>query len=79
MESTRSVCERVRRPVLVIHGDEDAIRPYAAGVALAELTGGSLVTVEGGGHAPHCRDPVLVNRALSEFIATQCVESERPR
>ena len=74
LESTRSVCERVRRPVLVIHGDEDAIRPYAAGVALAELTGGSLVTVAGGGHAPHCRDPVLVNRALREFIATQCVD-----
>ena len=73
-ESMRAVCERVRQPVLVIHGDEDAIRPYAAGVALAEVTGGSLVTVAGGGHAPHCRDPVLVNRALREFIATRCVD-----
>ena len=73
-ESTRTVCERVHQPVLVIHGDEDAIRPYAAGVALAELTGGSLVTVKGGGHAPHCRDPILVNRLLTEFIAKHCVD-----
>ena len=37
-------------PVLVIHGDEDAIRPHAQGAALAEATGGALVTIEGGGH-----------------------------
>ena len=45
LESMRAVCARVRQPVLVIHGDEDAIRPYAAGLALAEVTGGSLITV----------------------------------
>ena len=28
------------------------VRPYAEGEALAELTGGSLVTVAGGGHGP---------------------------
>ena len=47
---------------------------YAAGVALAELTGGSLVTIKGGGHAPHCRDPVLVNRLLTEFVSKHCVD-----
>jgi len=67
-ESTRSVCERVQQPLLVIHGDNDAIRPYAAGTALAELTGGTLVTVDGGGHAPHCRDPVVVNRTIKRFV-----------
>ncbi|MEP7113756.1 MAG: alpha/beta fold hydrolase [Ilumatobacteraceae bacterium] len=61
------VCERVSCPVLVIHGDEDAIRNYESGVALAEITGGRLVTVAGGGHAPHARDPVLVNRLILEF------------
>jgi pimeloyl-ACP methyl ester carboxylesterase len=67
-ETTRSAAERVHQPVLVIHGDDDAVRPYAIGVAVAELTGGSLVTVEGGGHAPHCRDPVLVNRLIKGFV-----------
>jgi predicted glycosyltransferase len=67
-ERFAAVCERVERPVLVIHGDGDAIRPYAAGVALAELTGGRLVTVEGGGHGPHARDPIAVNRLIHEFV-----------
>ena len=62
------MCERVQQPLLVIHGDNDAIRPYAAGIALAELTGGTLVTVDGGGHAPHCRDPVVVNRTIKRFV-----------
>jgi pimeloyl-ACP methyl ester carboxylesterase/predicted glycosyltransferase len=69
-ESFRSVCARVRCPVLVIHGDEDAIRPHAQGAALAESTGGSLVTIEGGGHGPLGRDPVVVNRLIEEFVAT---------
>ncbi|MEU0096805.1 alpha/beta fold hydrolase [Kribbella sp. NPDC006257] len=56
-------------PVLVIHGTDDKIRPLAEGVKLAELTGGSLITVEGGGHAPNVRDPVFVNRLLKDFIS----------
>ncbi len=56
-ESFRSVCARVRCPVLVIHGDEDELRPHAQGAALAEVTGGSLVTVEGGGHGIHGARP----------------------
>ncbi|MEV0286705.1 alpha/beta fold hydrolase [Kribbella sp. NPDC050820] len=59
---------KVTCPVLVIHGEQDAIRPHLEGVMLAEATGGSLVTVEGGGHAPHARDPVMVNRLLRDFI-----------
>ena len=67
-ETIRSMAGRVRQPVLVIHGDGDAVRPYATGVAVAELTGGSLVTLEGAGHAPHCRHPVLVNRLIQRFV-----------
>jgi pimeloyl-ACP methyl ester carboxylesterase/predicted glycosyltransferase len=63
----RSVCERVKAPVLVIHGDEDRIRPHAQGAALAELTGGRLVTIEKGGHGNHARDPVRVNRLIKDF------------
>lgn len=67
-ESFRAVCEQVRCPVLVIHGDEDAIRAHAAGAELARITGGDLVTVVGGGHGPQARDPVLVNRLLRDFV-----------
>lgn len=55
-------------PVLVVHGDADRIRPHEEGVAVASLTGGSLLTVEGGGHAPQGRDPVLVNNLIKEFV-----------
>ena len=61
------ICGRVRCPVLVIEGSDDRIRPTAAGERLAELTGGQLCVVEGGGHAPQVRDPVFVNRLLQEF------------
>ena len=36
-----------------------------AASALAEVTGGALVTIEGGGHCPHGRDPVVVNRLVA--------------
>ncbi|MEJ7705389.1 MAG: alpha/beta fold hydrolase [Geodermatophilaceae bacterium] len=67
-ESFTSVCEQVRCPVLVMHGDEDAIRAHAQGAALAKLTGGSMVTIEGGGHGPQARDPVLVNTLIRQFV-----------
>jgi pimeloyl-ACP methyl ester carboxylesterase len=62
------LAERLRCPVLVVHGDQDAIRPLANGAKLAELAGGELVTIEGSGHAPHVRDPVRVNLLLRDFI-----------
>jgi pimeloyl-ACP methyl ester carboxylesterase len=68
-ETMAAVCARVRPPVLVIHGTDDAIRSYTQGAALAEVTGGSLVTIEGGGHALHCRDPVVVNHTIERFVA----------
>ena len=67
-DEIRAVCERVRCPVLVLHGDEDVLSPHRRGVALAEATGGTMVLLEGSGHFPHVRDPVLVNTLLSDFI-----------
>ena len=59
---------RVTCPVLVIHGDEDEIVLHANGAALADLTGGRLLTMEESGHCPHVRDPVAVNLTLREFL-----------
>jgi pimeloyl-ACP methyl ester carboxylesterase len=64
-----ALCERVRCPVLVVHGDGDRISPHARGAALAEAVGGTLVTIEGGGHLPQSRDPVKVNLLLRDFLA----------
>jgi pimeloyl-ACP methyl ester carboxylesterase len=67
-DEIRAVCERVRCPVLVVSGDQDALTTYRRGVALAEATGGTLVTLEGSGHFPHLRDPAKVNLLLHDFI-----------
>jgi pimeloyl-ACP methyl ester carboxylesterase len=66
-ETVHDLCARVRCPVLVVHGDEDAISPHARGAALAEATGGRLVTLAGGGHLPQARDPVKVNLLARDF------------
>ncbi|MCD2195171.1 alpha/beta fold hydrolase [Actinomycetospora endophytica] len=70
------ICRAVRCPVLVVHGDADAVTPYPNGVAIAEWTGGSLVTIPGGGHAPTVREPVKVNLLLREFLRS--VTGPRP-
>ena len=71
-ESIRAVCERITVPVLVIHGDEDEMMPHASGAALAEITGGQLVTVSGGGHGVLARDPVIVNHVIKRFVDRIC-------
>jgi pimeloyl-ACP methyl ester carboxylesterase/predicted glycosyltransferase len=70
---------RVRCPTMVIHGERDRISPHARGAALAEITGGELVTLEGSGHAPLARDPVKVNHLLREFAASFSPSSPRAR
>jgi pimeloyl-ACP methyl ester carboxylesterase/predicted glycosyltransferase len=65
--ATEAICRQVRCPVLIVHGDQDGIVPYDTGVALARWTGGQMVTIHGGGHAPTLRDPVQVNLLIRNF------------
>ena len=67
-DQTLEVLERVRCPVLVVHGDEDRCQPAARATGLAEATGGELVTLVGAGHLPQAREPVAVNRAIGRFL-----------
>jgi pimeloyl-ACP methyl ester carboxylesterase len=66
--SLEDQCAAVRCPVVVVHGTEDRVIPYAAGARLAELTGGTLVTFEGTGHAPQGREPVALNRVIDDVL-----------
>ncbi len=68
-EEFRGLCRRIEWPVLVLHGTEDAVRPFEVGEELARVTGGTLVALAGSGHCPHARDPVRVNRLLREFVS----------
>ena len=65
--TTRRLAARLACPVLVMHGTHDAVRGYAEGEALADCTGGVLVTLAGAGHFPHVRDPVQVNLLIKQF------------
>ncbi|MBK5221925.1 MAG: alpha/beta fold hydrolase [Acidimicrobiia bacterium] len=63
-----AVCAQVRCPVVVVHGDDDGIQPHAVGERLAELTGGSLTTIGGGGHGLPSRNPVFINRLIRDVV-----------
>ncbi|MBN9263899.1 MAG: alpha/beta fold hydrolase [Hyphomicrobium sp.] len=59
---------KVRCPMLLIHGDDDKIQPYARGQLVAELTGGELFTIPGGGHNVLARFPAKCNELINEFL-----------
>jgi predicted glycosyltransferase len=52
----------------MIHGDDDRIQPYARAKLVAELTGGELVTIPGGGHNPLGRFPAKANALIVDFL-----------
>ena len=79
LEEATRLAQSLSCPVLVIHGDDDEIVLHANGVALAELSGGRLLTMEGSGHCPHVRAPVAVNLALREFLLTGAPRTARRR
>jgi pimeloyl-ACP methyl ester carboxylesterase/predicted glycosyltransferase len=58
----------IRCPVLAIHGDDDQIQPHERGKLVAELSGGELVTIPGGGHNPLGRFPAKCNALINEFL-----------
>jgi len=70
--------EAIRCPVLLIHGTDDAIIPVQRSEQIADLTGGDLLLIEGGGHSPQVREPVVVNRAMLEFIGRVSPPAQRP-
>jgi pimeloyl-ACP methyl ester carboxylesterase len=59
---------------LVIHGTDDRVQHYSSAERIAAATGGTLMLIEGGGHCPQARDPVVVNRAIREFVELHAPE-----
>ena len=68
-----AVAARVRCPVTVVQGTDDGIVAPQVGERLAELTGGTLVLLDGAGHGPNARHPVKINHLIRDFV-----ESVRP-
>jgi pimeloyl-ACP methyl ester carboxylesterase/predicted glycosyltransferase len=66
-ETVREWLTRIDTPLITIHGDQDAVSAIARSIVVTELSGGELVTIEGGGHMPQARDPVKVNHIIRDF------------
>jgi len=66
-------------PVIVIAGESDRLVPLAQSKELAEqIPGAELVGVPGAGHAVILERPELVNRVISDLVAS-CVAGTPPR
>ena len=59
---------KITCPMLIIHGDNDQIVPYARAQLVAEITGAELVTIPGGGHNPLGRYPAKSNDLINDFL-----------
>src|SRR5258707_11740932 len=77
--AVRDLAARMRCPVLVIHGTNDAIRAHESGAMLADLTGGRLVSIEGAGHGVTGRQPVKVNLLIRDFACPAPPAPPSPR
>ena len=66
-EETEAILARVNCPVLAIHGQEDRCQPWARSERAAAIADGELLLLEGTGHLPMAREPVVINRAIRDF------------
>lgn len=65
---SEAMYRKVQCPVILIHGDNDLIQPYARAELVAKLTGAELVTIAGGGHNPLGRYPARCNELINDFL-----------
>jgi pimeloyl-ACP methyl ester carboxylesterase/predicted glycosyltransferase len=65
---SEAMYRKIRCPVLMIHGDNDQLQPYARAEAVAEATGAELVTFPGGGHNLLGRFPAKCNALILDFL-----------
>jgi pimeloyl-ACP methyl ester carboxylesterase len=70
---------KIKCPVLMIHGDNDQIQPYARAQVVAELTCAELFTIAGGGHNPLGRFPAKCNDLINDFLDRRLAIPSRSR
>ena len=66
-ETTAALCGRIRCPVLVVQGTEDALVEPKRALDLADALAAPVLLLEGSGHGPHVRDPVKTNLTIRDF------------
>jgi pimeloyl-ACP methyl ester carboxylesterase/predicted glycosyltransferase len=65
---SEAMYRKIHCPVLMLHGDNDQIQPYARAKLVSEITNAELVTFPGGGHNPLGRFPAKCNALIVEFL-----------
>ncbi|SDT04028.1 alpha/beta fold hydrolase [Jiangella sp. DSM 45060] len=65
----RALAGRITCPVLVLHGDRDAVVPPAWSAALAAALDAVVTPLPGAGHCPQVTRPGEVNALIGEFAA----------
>jgi len=65
---SEAMYRKIDCPMLIIHGENDQIQPYARAKAVAEVTGAELVTIPDGGHNPLGRFPAKINALIVDFL-----------
>ena len=68
VEEAEEMLRGITCPVLVIEGTEDRCQPRGRFDTVARLTKAERLVLEGSGHLPMGRDPVVVNKAIKGFV-----------
>jgi pimeloyl-ACP methyl ester carboxylesterase len=67
--SAEQMLERVKVPVLILHGTHDVMTPLGLAEEMAQrIPDAELVAVEGGAHTLPIEDPDLINRETRRFL-----------
>ena len=67
-EEAVALARGLDQPVLVIQGSLDRCQPQDRMTRFAEVTEAEHLVLEGAGHLPMARHPVVVNRAVKRFV-----------
>ncbi len=80
-DEAEALLRGITAPVLVVQGTADLCQPQGRGRSIVEWTGAELLLLEGSGHLPMARHPVIVNRAIKALVdrTTTAVPVPRPR
>ncbi len=62
----------------MIHGTEDKCQPIGRFDTVVRTTGAERLVLEGSGHLPMGRDPVVVNRAIKAFVDKHAGNKHQP-
>jgi pimeloyl-ACP methyl ester carboxylesterase/predicted glycosyltransferase len=67
-EEAERLLRAITAPVLVVQGTADLCQPQGRGRSVVEWTGAEHLVLEGAGHLPMARHPVVVNRAVKALV-----------